>query len=171
MRSIVLAGGCFWGVEAYFKRVKGVLATRVGYAQGTKDNPSYKEVCEGNTGHAEVCDVILDEEIISLEKILEHFFRIIDPTTLNRQGGDEGTQYRTGIYCNIKEDIPEIEKIIQEEQKKYKDKIVTEIDALDMFYDAEDYHQEYLQKNPDGYCHINFSLIKPEEKQEPITNH
>lgn len=171
MRSIVLAGGCFWGVEAYFKRVKGVLATRVGYAQGTKDNPSYKEVCEGNTGHAEVCDVIFDEEIISLEKILEHFFRIIDPTTLNRQGGDEGPQYRTGIYCNIKEDIPEIEKIIEEEQKKYKDKIVTEIDALDMFYDAEDYHQEYLQKNPDGYCHINFSLIKPEEKQEPITNH
>ena len=171
MRSIVLAGGCFWGVEAYFKRVKGVLATRVGYAQGTKDNPSYKEVCEGNTGHAEVCDVIFDEEIISLEKILEHFFRIIDPTSLNRQVGDEGTQYRTGIYCNIKEDIPEIEKIIEEEQKKYKDKIVTEIDALDMFYDAEDYHQEYLQKNPDGYCHINFSLIKPEEKQEPITNH
>ena len=171
MRSIVLAGGCFWGVEAYFKRVKGVLATRVGYAQGTKDNPSYKEVCEGNTGHAEVCDVIFDEEIISLEKILEHFFRIIDPTSLNRQGGDEGNQNRTGINCNIKEDITEIEKIIEEEQKKYKDKIVTEIDALDMFYDAEDYHQEYLQKNPDGYCHINFSLIKPEEKQEPITNH
>lgn len=170
MKSIVLAGGCFWGVEAYFKRVKGVLATRVGYAQGTKDNPSYKEVCEGDTGHAEVCDVIFDEEIISLEKILEHFFRIIEPTSLNKQGGDTGTQYRTGIYYNLNDDLDIIERVIGEEQKKYKEKIVTEVAPLDFFYDAEEYHQEYLVKNPSGYCHIDFSLIKPEEKQDPVIN-
>lgn len=170
MKSIVLAGGCFWGVEEYYKRVKGVLGTRVGYAQGTKENPSYEEVCKGDTGHAEVCDVIFDEEIISLEKILEHFFRIIDPTALNRQGGDTGTQYRSGIYYNLNSDLEIIEKVIKEEQKKYKDKIVTELLPLAFFYDAEEYHQEYLQKNPSGYCHVNFSLIKEEERQEPIKN-
>ncbi|MBN1469386.1 MAG: peptide-methionine (S)-S-oxide reductase MsrA [Fusobacteriaceae bacterium] len=170
MDSIVLAGGCFWGVEAYFKRVKGVIGTRVGYAQGEKENPTYKEVCEGDTGHAEVCDVIFDENEISLEKILEHFFRIIDPTSLNRQGGDEGPQYRTGIYCNTNDRLEEIKEIIKEVQKKYEEKIVTEVDILDIFYDAEEYHQEYLQKNPSGYCHVDFSLIKPEERQNPIEN-
>lgn len=170
MKSIVLAGGCFWGVEAYFKRVKGVLATRVGYAQGIKDNPDYKEVCSGETGHAEVCDIIFDEEIVSLEKILEHFFRIINPTSLNKQGADEGTQYRTGIYYNNNDDLEIIKKCVEEEQKKYKDKILTEIDVLDDFFDAEEYHQEYLEKNPTGYCHVDFSLIKPEERQEPIKN-
>ena len=170
MKSIVLAGGCFWGVEAYFKRVKGVLATRVGYAQVTKDDPSYKEVCEGDTGHAEVCDIIFDDDVITLEKILEHFFRIIEPTILNRQGGDTGTQYRTGIYYNLEDDLDVIEGVIAEEQKKYKEKIVTEVAPLDYFYDAEEYHQEYLVKNPSGYCHIDFSLIKPEERQDPIKN-
>lgn len=168
MKSIVLAGGCFWGVEAYFKRVKGVLATRVGYAQGIKDNPDYKAVCSGETGHAEVCDVIFDEEILSLEKVLEHFFRIINPTSLNKQGADEGTQYRTGIYYNNYDDLEIIKKCVEEEQKKYKEKILTEIDVLDEFFDAEDYHQEYLEKNPGGYCHVDFSLIKPEERQDPL---
>ena len=154
MKSIVLAGGCFWGVEAYYKRVKGVLATRVGYAQGTKEDPNYKEVCEGNTGHAEVCDVIFDEEVISLEKILEHFFRIIEPTSLNRQGGDTGTQYRTGIYYYDHSDITPIKASKEAEQLKYEKPIVTEIDSVKCYYPAEEYHQDYLKKNPGGYCHI-----------------
>lgn len=170
MKSIVLGGGCFWGVEAYYKRVKGVLGTRVGYAQGIKEDPTYEEVCAGDTGHVEVCDVIYDEEEVSLEKILEHFFRIIDPISLNQQGGDTGPQYRTGIYYNDDQDLPIIEQEVREEQKKYKEKIVTEILEIDRFFDAEDYHQEYLNKNPSGYCHVNFSLIKADERQDPIEN-
>lgn len=127
MKSIVLAGGCFWGVEGYFKRVKGVLATRVGYAQGTKEDPTYKEVCSGETGHAEVCDVIFDETVISLEKILEHFFRIIEPTSLNKQGGDTGTQYRTGIYFNLNEDGDLIKKVVDEEQKNTVKKLLLKL--------------------------------------------
>lgn len=171
MKKIVLGGGCFWGVEAYFKRVLGVTHTRVGYAQGTMENPDYKAVCTGETGHAEVCEVTYDEKVISLEKILEHFWRVIDPTSLNRQGGDTGTQYRTGIYYIDSSDLRTIETSVASEQAKHEDKIVTEISKLEKFFDAEDYHQEYLEKNPTGYCHINFeALLQLEESQKPIRN-
>ncbi len=171
MKEIVLAGGCFWGVEAYFKRVLGVVETKVGYAQGTVDNPDYKSVCTGKTNHAEVCYVKYDQDKISLDKILEHFWRVIDPTSLNKQGGDIGTQYRTGIYYIDSNDLTIIKKSFDEEQKKFDKNIVTEISLLDKFYSAEEYHQEYLEKNPNGYCHINFdALLKLEEMQNPIRN-
>ena len=126
---------------------------------------SYEDVCTGETYHAEVCEIVYNDEIISLEKILELFFRIIDPTSLNKQGGDIGTQYRTGIYFTDETDEDKIKRYIENEQKKYKNKIVFEIDKLKCFYDAEEYHQKYLIKNPRGYCHINMGVLKPDEKK------
>ena len=155
MKNIVVAGGCFWGVEAYFKLIKGVVTTRVGYANGHKENPTYKEVCTGTTGHAEVCKITYDDNLIGLKRILKYLFRIIDPTLLNRQGNDRGTQYRTGIYYNNETEAREIEEYIEEIASNYSSPIVTEVLPLTSYYDAEDYHQDYLTKNPGGYCHID----------------
>ena len=113
MKKIILAGGCFWGVEAYFKRLKGVLSTRVGYTDGFTMNPTYEEVCAQNTNHVEACEIYYDEQVISLERLLEHLFKIIDPTSLNKQGGDVGVQYRTGIYYDDEALRPVIERFIQ----------------------------------------------------------
>lgn len=154
MKEIVLAGGCFWGVEEYVSRLKGVIETKVGYANGKTENPTYPEVRTGETGHAEACYVKYDEKEIFLEELLKRFWRVIDPTIMNRQGSDEGTQYRTGIYYISDEDLPIIKESMVEEQKKYSEAIVTEIESLKCFYDAEEYHQKYLKKNPGGYCHI-----------------
>ncbi len=155
MKEIVLAGGCFWGVEEYFSRVDGVVDTKVGYANGHLENPSYEEVCSGGTGHAEVCYVIFNEEIISLEGLLNKFWGIIKPTQVNRQGPDIGEQYRTGIYYRDKDDLATILKTWNEQQHLYDRPIATEVEELRSFYLAEDYHQRYLKKNPGGYCHIN----------------
>ncbi len=155
VKEIVLAGGCFWGVEEYMSRVDGVVETKVGYANGTKPNPTYEEVCTSTTGHAEACYVKFDENIISLKKLLYKFWNIIDPTVVNRQGPDIGNQYRTGIYYIDEEDFSIIKETFKEEQKKYDEPIVTEMEELKVFYDAEEYHQKYLKKNPGGYCHIN----------------
>ena len=157
MKEIYLAGGCFWGVEEYMSRIKGVVDTEVGYANGKWPNPSYEEVCTGTTGHTETTYVKFDESIISLEELLGRFWNIIDPTVLNRQGPDRGSQYRTGIYYKDEEDLKAINKTLEEEKKKYKDNIVTEIMPLESFYEAESYHQDYLKKNPGGYCHIDLS--------------
>lgn len=154
MKRIVLAGGCFWGVEEYMSRIKGVIETKVGYANGTKENPSYEEVCSKNTGHAEACYITYDEDLINLDQLLAKFWEIIDPTVINRQGNDIGHQYRTGIFYTDKNDLPIILKSKDEEQKKYSKEIVTEIEPLSSFYEAEEYHQKYLKKNPGGYCHI-----------------
>lgn len=158
MKEIYLAGGCFWGVEEYFSRIEGVLDTDVGYANGTKKKPTYKEVCTGLTGHAETTYIKYDEKMVSLEHLIQRLFRIIDPTLLNRQGGDIGSQYRTGIYFTDEADVGIIKKVRDEEQKKYRDPIVTEILPLDYYYSAEEYHQDYLKKNPGGYCHVDMSL-------------
>lgn len=158
MREIVLAGGCFWGVEEYMSRIEGIVDTKVGYANGSKENPTYPEVKTGTTGHAEACYIKYDENIISLEALLNRFWKIIDPTILNRQGGDIGHQYRTGIYYIDEEDVPTILKTLEEQKKKYAKPIVTEIEPLKCFYDAEEYHQKYLKKNPNGYCHIDMSI-------------
>jgi len=161
MKKIVLAGGCFWGMEAYFQRLEGVVETEVGYANGTTENPTYEEVCRHTTGYAEALSVSYDEEIISLETLLKHFWKVIDPTLLNRQGGDIGDQYRTGIYYTVSEDVDTIKTSLENEQKKYTKPIVTEVKPLDTYYTAELYHQKYLDKNPHGYCHIpldDFSL-------------
>lgn len=155
VKEIVLAGGCFWGVEEYMSRIKGIVETKVGYANGIKENPSYEEVCSGTTGHAEACYIKYDESIISLEELLNKFWSIIDPTVLNKQGNDRGTQYRTGIFYLDEKDLNVIIKSKSQEQKNYRKPIVTEVEPLKCFYEAEEYHQKYLKKNPEGYCHIH----------------
>jgi len=163
MKKIVVAGGCFWGVEEYYRRLKGIETTKVGYGQGITENPSYQEVCTGKTKHAEVVEISYDENIISLNKILEHLFRIIDPTLLNRQGHDIGTQYRVGVYYEDPNDEVTILDYIKSRQSDYSKPIVLEVHQMGIFYDAETYHQKYLIKNPGGYCHVNMGLIKAEE--------
>jgi methionine-S-sulfoxide reductase len=157
MKQIVLAGGCFWGMEAYFQQLPGVVTTEVGYANGTTDNPTYEEVCRHLTGHAEVLRLNYDSTVISLETLLKHFWKVIDPTLLNRQGGDVGTQYRSGIYYMDDEDKPVILASMTAVQAQYEKTIVTEVMPLGKYFPAEDYHQHYLDKNPGGYCHINTS--------------
>lgn len=158
MEEIYLAGGCFWGVEEYMSRIDGVIETTVGYANGIKENPTYEQVCTGITGHTETTYVKFDDNIISLEDLLNTFWKIIDPTVLNRQGPDIGNQYRTGIYYIDESHIDIINKTLKEQQTKYDKPIVTEIMPLKCFYDAEEYHQDYLKKNPGGYCHINLDI-------------
>lgn len=165
MKTIYLAGGCFWGVEAYYKKLKGVTDTQVGYANGNYPNPTYQEVCDEKATHAEAVKVVFNEKQISLEKLLEHLFRIIDPTSINKQGHDEGIQYRTGVYFENKEDETVAKKYVQLRQKDYRKPIALEIQPLRGFYDAETYHQDYLDKNPNGYCHVDFRLLRPEEKK------
>jgi len=149
MKEIYLAGGCFWGVQEYMSRINGVVETKVGYANGVTSNPSYKEVCMGTTGHAETTYVKYDESIISLEELLNKFWKIIDPTMLNRQGPDIGNQYRTGIYYINDKDLEFINKTLEEQKTKHTKPVATEIKKLKSFYDAEEY--------PGGYCHIDLS--------------
>jgi peptide methionine sulfoxide reductase msrA/msrB len=157
IHKIWLAGGCFWGVEAYFVRLNGVVGTSVGYANGQTEAPSYVEI--SSSGHAEAVEVTYDANAISLRQLLVHFFRIIDPTIKNRQGPDIGTQYRTGIYYQNPADLKIIRSVVAAEQKKYKQPIVTEIEPLQNYSLAEDHHQDYLRKNPGGYCHINLAKL------------
>ncbi|MCB2355498.1 peptide-methionine (S)-S-oxide reductase MsrA [Clostridium estertheticum] len=157
MKTIVVAGGCFWGVDAYMSKIDGIVETKVGYANGTKKDPTYDQVCMGNTGHAEACLISYDEKVVSLEKILNKFWAVIDPTAINRQGADVGSQYRSGIYYSDKSDLDIILSTKDKVQSKYEKVIVTQIQPLSCFYDAEDYHQKYLQKNPGGYCHIDLN--------------
>ncbi|MDR2940717.1 MAG: peptide-methionine (S)-S-oxide reductase MsrA [Clostridiales bacterium] len=156
MRTIYFAGGCFWGAQGFFSQLNGVLNTVVGYANGATQNPTYEEVCTGSTGFAEAVMVNYDENIISTGELLEKYFSIIDPTLLNRQAGDIGPQYRTGIYYIEGADIKKILLCRDKQSKLYSKPIYTEILPLDSFYEAEEYHQDYLKKNPNGYCHIKF---------------
>ncbi len=154
MSEIYLAGGCFWGMEHYLASIHGVLSTRVGYANGATENPTYEEVCYQNTGHAETVHVIYDAEIVSLAFLLNLYFEAIDPVSINRQGGDTGTQYRTGIYYVDEEDRPIIENSLLKLQRRYQEPLAIEVLPLSQFSVAEEYHQMYLHKNPGGYCHI-----------------
>ena len=163
IREIYLAGGCFWGVEGYFKRIEGVKDTTCGYANGKTANPSYEDVCRHNTGHAETVRVLFDTDVINLEDLLIYYFRIIDPVSVNKQGNDVGTQYRTGIYYTDESLLPVIKAAVEREQRKYNEKIAVEVLPLENFYSAEEYHQNYLDKNQNGYCHINLNLAN-----EPI---
>ena len=156
MKKIVFGGGCFWGVEKVFYMITGVLNTEVGYANGKTENPTYEEVCNNDTDFVEVCYVTYDEEKISLENLLEKFWSIIDPTSVDRQGMDSGRQYRSGIYYIDEEDFDTLKKSKENTQKRYLMPIATEIEKLKNYYKAEEYHQGYLRKNPDGYCHIKF---------------
>ena len=166
--KIILAGGCFWGVEAYFQRLNGVENTEVGYIDGNTSNPTYKEVCYEDTNHAEAVYIEYDKSIISLDKILEEYFKIIDPTSLNKQGNDRGTQYRTGVYYYTNDDKDKINSFIEEKKKDYSNPIVVEVKNVDesrKFWSAEEYHQDYLDKNPGGYCHINLNSIDLKDRK------
>lgn len=154
IKEIYLAGGCFWGTEKYLENVKGIIETEVGYANGNMEKPTYEEVCHQNTGHAETVKVIYDENKISLAFILELFYDVINPVSINRQGGDTGTQYRTGIYYINSEDEALIKHSIFQLQKKHRERVAIEVKPLFNYYKAEAYHQKYLDKNPNGYCHI-----------------
>lgn len=156
MKKIVFGGGCFWGVEEFFSRLQGVIETEVGYANGTIESPTYKEVCNNDTDYVEVCYITYDENVISLEVLLDKFWYIIDPTTANRQGNDIGTQYRSGIYYIDSNDLAIINHSKEKIQKQYDKPIATEIKPLEKYYIGEEYHQQYLKKNPGGYCHIKF---------------
>lgn len=158
MKEIVMAGGCFWGFEAYMAKYPGIMETQVGYANGNTDHPTYEEVKTSTTGHAEACFIKYDETVISLETLLEKFWQVIDPTLKNQQGPDIGHQYRTGIFYIDDEDLPVIEKTLETQKAKHSKPIVTEILPLSCYYAAEDYHQKYLEKNPNGYCHIDLSM-------------
>ncbi|ETD70800.1 methionine sulfoxide reductase [Pelistega indica] len=155
--TIYLAGGCFWGLEGYFQRIPGVIDAVSGYANGNTQNPSYEDVVYRHTGHAETVKVTYDIDKLSFADILEYYFRVIDPTSLNQQGNDKGTQYRTGIYYTKADYQPLIAEAIKKEQTKYKKPIVVENKPLANFYPAEEYHQDYLLKNPNGYCHIDLN--------------
>jgi peptide-methionine (S)-S-oxide reductase len=155
LQTATLAGGCFWCLEAVFDEVKGVHSVESGYAGGAKPNPTYREVCSGMTGHAEVVQVNFDPNLVSYRNLLNVFFAIHDPTTLNRQGADVGTQYRSAIFYHNEEQKQIAEDLIRElnEQKIWDRPIVTEVAPLDKFYMAEDYHQEYFANNPyQPYC-------------------
>lgn len=155
MAQIVLAGGCFWGMEAYVNSIPGVQEALSGYANGYTQNPTYEEVCSGKTGYAEAVRVTYDPAALTLSFLLALFFEAIDPTLLNRQGADEGTQYRTGIYYMDAADMPIIQEALRIVQARHEKPLVTEIAPLGIFYPAEDYHQQYMQKHPGGYCHIH----------------
>ena len=157
LHTMYLAGGCFWGIEAYVKKLPGVSSTDVGYANGNTENPSYKEVCYNNTGHAETVKVVYDTSRISTDQLLDGFFKVVDPTSVNRQGNDRGSQYRTGIYYVDEADQAIAKAAVARQEERYSSPIATEVLPLSNFYMAEDYHQDYLDKNPGGYCHIDLN--------------
>ena len=159
MKEIYLAGGCFWGVQLFFDQFHGVVSTEVGYANGPDTAPSYQDVCR-SSGHAETVRIRYDESRISLTKLLEYYFMVIDPLSVNRQGGDSGIQYRTGIYYIEESQLPEIRSAIESETKKLGAPLAVETGPLENFFPAEDYHQKYLEKNPGGYCHIPSAMFK-----------
>lgn len=161
LNTIWLAGGCFWGIEAYMARIYGVADVTVGYANGKTEDPSYEEVISGS-GHAETVQVSYDPEKVTLDQLLTYFFRVVDPTSVNKQGNDRGSQYRSGIYYQDEADRLIIESAIAKEQKNYDKEIVTEVMPLEGYYLAEEYHQDYLEKNPNGYCHVDFKNLEEE---------
>ena len=153
MAEIYLAGGCFWGLEEYFSRISGVLQTSVGYANGQVETTNYQLIKE--TDHAETVQVVYDEKVVSLREVLLYYFRVIDPLSVNQQGNDRGRQYRTGIYYLEEADLPTINTVVREQELLIGRKIAVEVEKLRHYILAEDYHQDYLKKNPGGYCHID----------------
>lgn len=155
MKTVYLAGGCFWGAQKFFDQFDGVVRTEVGYANGPEEAaaPTYRDVCN-NSGHAETVLIEFDEEKISLAELLRYYFMVIDPVSVNRQGHDAGIQYRTGIYYTDPEMLPAIREICGEVSEKIGAPLAVEVGPLVNYYPAEEYHQKYLDKNPGGYCHI-----------------
>ncbi len=159
IKTATLGGGCFWCIEAIYEKVEGVVDVVSGYAGGHVKNPTYKQVCDGTTGHAEVCQIHFDADKISYDEMLRIFWLAHDPTTLNRQGGDVGSQYRSVVYYHDDQQKDAAEKSLKEAQVDFNDPIVTEIQPLDQFYKAEVHHQDYFANNPNApYCTF---VIKP----------
>ena len=165
MKTIYLAGGCFWGVEKFFEQFDGVIATEVGYANGPDEAPSYEDVCR-SSGHAETVKVVYDESWFSLTELLNFYFMVIDPLSVNRQGNDRGIQYRTGIYCTDEDQLAEARAVYDAEEKKVGQKLAVELELLQNFFSAEEYHQKYLDKNPGGYCHIPQKMFTLKEQRD-----
>lgn len=169
MKTIYLAGGCFWGLQKFLDQFEGVLSTEVGYANGPdagiNQAPGYEDVCRGS-GHAETVKVVYDEEKLSLPELLRYYFMVIDPTSVNRQGNDRGIQYRTGIYFTEMQLLREIRPVFDTETKKAGRPLAVELAPLRNFFPAEDYHQKYLEKNPGGYCHIPAKYYKLGKQEE-----
>ena len=153
MKEIYLAGGCFWGLQKFFDQFRGVVETEVGYANGPDRAPSYEEVCR-SSGHAETVRIVYDEEKISLEKLLDYYFMVVDPLSINRQGMDMGVQYRTGVFCTDEGQLDAARAVFARESEKLGCELAVLLEPLRNFFSAEEYHQKYLEKNPGGYCHI-----------------
>ena len=160
MKVIHLAGGCFWGAEHYFQNMEGVVDTEVGFANGNVDNPTYEQVYTDTTGYAEAVKVVYDPERIPLEELLRNYFVAIDPLSMNKQGEDEGTRYRTGIYYSDQEDRDVAQNVFSEVQAGYSEPLAVELEPLRNFFTADERHQDYLVKNPDGYCHLPLKLFR-----------
>lgn len=160
MKEIYLAGGCFWGTEHYFKQIEGVTNTEVGFANGNTENPTYKEVYTDQTGYAETVHIVYDEQVVSLEFLLNMFFKAIDPTSLNKQGHDEGTRYRTGVYYVTEDQCPLSIRCLLSSRPCFRNLSPWSACHWKDFYTAEEYHQDYLDKNPDGYCHLPTALFE-----------
>lgn len=165
MKTIYLAGGCFWGMQKFLDQFEGVKETEVGYANGPDHAPSYREVCD-NSGHAETVRVAYDESVLSLPALLRFYFMVIDPTSVNRQGMDAGVQYRTGIYYTDEDQLPAIREVCAEVEAKEGKPLAVEVKPLKNFFSAELYHQKYLDKNPGGYCHIPTQYFHLADKKE-----
>ena len=168
VREIYFAGGCFWGTEHFFQQIRGVVGTEVGYANGNTENPTYEEVVSHTTGFAETVKVKYDPEQVDLKLLIDLYFKTIDPTSINKQGNDRGDQYRTGIYYTDKADEAIVKGEVQKLAKNYSKPVVVETIPLKNFYRAEDYHQDYLDKNPGGYCHIEPGLFEMARKANPL---
>lgn len=171
LKSIFLAGGCFWGTAHLFSLVPGVTSAEAGYANSIVENPSYQEVCTGKTHAAETVKVVYDPNLVDLSDLLRLYFRSIDPLSLNRQGNDVGTQYRTGIYYDNPADKSVIEAELATLQRRHSKPLAIETGPLQNFYKAEEYHQDYLYKNPDGYCHVNPELFKEAKNMKKKTGY
>ncbi|MBO4489420.1 MAG: peptide-methionine (S)-S-oxide reductase MsrA [Bacteroidales bacterium] len=159
-KEIYFAGGCFWGTQHFFKQIEGVLETETGFANGHTDNPTYQEVYTDTTGFVETVKVVYDAELLDLSFLLDMFFHAIDPTMLNQQGHDVGTRYRTGVYYTDDNERAVISDFFHLKQQEYDLPIVTEIEKLQNYYPADEYHQDYLDKHPDGYCHLPVELFR-----------
>lgn len=169
-KKIYLAGGCFWGTQHLFSLIKGVEKTEAGYANSRIPYPTYEQVCSGHTGAAETVEIEYNDEEVSLTELLSIYFRSIDPTSLNRQGHDIGTQYRTGIYYTDSAYLPVIEAFVATVGRRYKEPLAVEVCPLDNFYPAELYHQQYLDKNPGGYCYMDPALFEEVRNREVKKN-
>lgn len=167
MKEIYLAGGCYWGTQKFLDSLQGVVHTEVGFANGHTLNPTYDQVKHSDTGYTETVHVQYDDTVISLATLLELFFNIIDPTSLNQQGGDIGTNYRTGIYTVNDADLLTAKKCLKKLQSRYEKPVVVECEPLRCFYTAHEAHQKYLDKNPGGYCHVPLDMIQKAKKWKP----